>query len=198
MDILNRTYTASEVADLTGVTVKNLANWADRGLVPVANEGAVGRGLTREYSWFTLMQTACAAAIMDLGFTSPQEALTAALHFAHIGKGQSGWIGEPASDRAVRHPGLPFHHMRGVTMFYVAGDRSDVLLHRIWNKEPFADGFFKLKERLAGARGHVALNVSEIFEEVCRRLGEDYRLVLDAAYQGHDDAVNWRHPGQED
>lgn len=198
MDILNRTYTTAEMADLTGATTKQIANWADRGLIAVANEGETGKGFTREYSWFTLMQSACAMAIMELGFNSPQEALTAAMHFAHIGKGQSGWVGEPAADRAVRHPGLPFHHMRGVTMLYVADQNSVVLLHRIWNNEPFADGYSKLNQHLHGARGHLALNVSEIFNEVCRRLGADYRHVLDAAYRGHDDAVNWRRPGEAD
>lgn len=198
MDILNRTYTASEVSELTGATVKNLANWADRGLIHVANEGETGRGTTREYSWFTLMQTACAVAIMDLGFSSPQDAFAAALRFAHFSSGSSGWVGGEVEDQPVRFPGLPFHPLRGVTMFYVAGERGAVLLHRIWNNESFADGYFKLNEQLRGARGHIALNVTEIFEEICRRLGEDYRRVLDDAYRGKDAAVTWNRPGQGD
>lgn len=83
-------------------------------------------------------------------------------------------------------------------MFYVAGDHSAVLLHRIWNKEPFSDGYFELDRRLRGARGHIALNVTEVFKAVCARLGVDYRLVLDDAYRGQDDAVNWLQPGQGD
>lgn len=198
MHILNRTYTASEVSELTGATVKNLANWADRGLILVANEGEIGRGTTREYSWFTLIQTACAVAIMDLGFSSPQEAFTAALRFAHFAPGSSGWVGGEVKDQPVRYPGLPYHPMRGVTIFYSAGDAGAVLLHRIWNNEPFADGYFELHERLRGARGHIALNVTEIFKEICGRLGKDYRHVLDDAYRGKDAAVNWTRPGQGD
>gem|GEM_PF-4917101 len=118
-----------------------------------------------------------------------------AMHFAHVGKGQSGGNGEPAADRAVRWPGLPFYHMRGVTMFYVAGNHSAVLLHRIWNKEPFADGYFTLRERLRGTRGHIALDMAGIFKSVCERLAEDYRLVLDNAYRGQDEAETWKQPG---
>lgn len=196
MNILDRNYDTGQLATLTGATVKSLANWADRGLIRVANEGATGRGTSRQYSWFTLMQTACATAIMDLGISSPQDAFNAAAQFAHLGNGQSGWVGEPASDQAVRWPGLPFHHMRGITMFYTAGSAGAVLLHRIWNKEPFSDGYFSLQNRLHGAKGHIALNVSEIFKEVCGGLNVDYRVALDGAYRGHDEAVNWRSPGQ--
>ena len=194
MDILNRTYTTAEIAELVGVSVKDLANWADRGLIRPVNE-SIGRGRSREYSWFTLIQIACGVAIMELGFSSPKEALAAALRFAHISSGGSGWVGSEQEGQPIRYPGLPFHHMRGVTMFYVSGERGAVLLHRIWDKELFSDGHFKLERLLNGARGYIALNVSEIFEDLCARLGEDYRNVLDRAYAGKDEAVNWTAAG---
>lgn len=195
MDIFNKSYTAQEIAEVTGTTVKNMANWADRGLIVSVNKDEVGRGKARTYSWFMLMQVACATAIMDLGSDSPKNAFDAAAHFAHFGKGQSGWVGEPPTDRAVRWPGLPFHHMRGITMLYIAGQNSTVRLHRIWNKEPFSESYFQLEDDLRQSRGHIALNVSEIFKEVCGRLGADYRVALDDAYRGQDEAVNWRSPG---
>lgn len=85
--------------------------------------------------------------------------------------------------------------MRGITMLYIAGDRAEILLHRIWNKEPFAKGYFELQSAL-GDRGHIALNVTEIFKAICERLGVDYRMVLNDAYRGHDSAVNWQRPGE--
>lgn len=126
MHILNRTYTAQELAEVTGIPSKSIANWADRGIIVPINSDDLGKGRPREYSWNTLMQVVCAAAIMELGFTSPKDALTAAMHFALVGKGQSGWVGQPAADQAIRHPGLPFHHMRGITMFYIAKDASAI------------------------------------------------------------------------
>lgn len=196
MYILNRTYTAQDVSEVADIPAKNIANWADRSLIIPINSDDLGKGRAREYSWNTLMQTVCAAEFMELGFSSPKDALTVALHFAHFGKGQSGWVGEPAADRAIRLPGLPFHHMRGITMFYIAKDQSAILLHRIWNKEPFADGYFRLRDQLRGARAHIALDMTEIFKAVCQRLGEDYRVVLDDAYRGQDEAVTWQQPGQ--
>ncbi|MFV0409961.1 MAG: hypothetical protein ACK5LJ_09800 [Paracoccus sp. (in: a-proteobacteria)] len=198
MDIFNKDYTTQEVADATGTTVKNMANWADRGLIKSKNKDDIGRGRTRTYSWFTLMQVACATAIMELGINSPKDAFEAAARFAHTGTGQSGWVGEAPQDKAVRWPGLPFHHMRGITMLYLSGQHSAVLLHRIWNKEAFSEGYFRLQDRLGGARGHIALNLTEIFQEVCRRLNTDYRVALDDAYRGEDGAVNWQRPGQGD
>lgn len=196
MHILNRTYTAQDVSEVTDIPSKSIANWADRGLIVPINSDDLGRGRAREYSWNTLMQIVCAAAIMELGFTSPKDALTAAMRFALIGKGPSYWVGEPATDQAVRLPGLPFHHMRGITMLYTAKDEGAVLLHRIWNNELFADGYFSLREQLRGVRAHIALDMTGIFKSVCERLGEDYRLVMDDAYRGQDEAVNWKQPGQ--
>lgn len=196
MNIFDKSYTTQEVADATGTTVKNMANWADRGLVVSKNKDDVGRGRTRTYSWFTLMQVACATAIMDLGFSSPKDAFDAAAHFAHVGTGPSGWVGELPIDRAIRWPGLPFHHMRGITVMYVAGRNSTVRLHRIWNNEKFSDSYFSIRDELRGARGHIALDVLAIFKEVCRRLGADYRVALDDAYRGEDEATNWLRPGE--
>lgn len=196
MSLLPESYTAAEVAALCGTTTKNISNWTDRGLIHTASAADPGRGRSRDYSWFTLMQTACAVAIMDLGVSSPQDAFQAAAHFAHIGKGQSGWVGEAPANQAVRWPGLPFHHMRGITMLYIAGNEAAILLHRIWNKEPFADSYFKLRDQLHGARSHISLDVTEIFKAICGRLGLDFRVVLDDAYRGHDSAVNWRQPGE--
>lgn len=198
MNDLPKIFSVADVAQLCGTSVKNVSNWTDRGLIRIANEADPGKGRWREYSWFTLMQTACAVAIMELGVSSPQDAFNAAAHFAHMGKGPTGWVGEQPKDQAVRYPGLPFHHMRGVTMLYVAGGQSAVLLHRIWNKEPFSDGYFKLQSQLRGARGHIALDVTEIFKEVCTRLRVDFRIALDEAYRGQDSAVNWQKPGQGD
>ncbi|MFV0297055.1 MAG: hypothetical protein ACK5JT_13155 [Hyphomicrobiaceae bacterium] len=198
MNIFEKNFTTQEVADATGTTVKNMANWADRGLITNKNKDEVGRGKTRTYSWFTLMQVACATAIMELGVSSPKDAFDAAGHFAHIGTGPTGWVGAAPQSAAVRLPGLPFHHMRGVTMFYVAGQHSAVVLHRTWNKEEFSETYHNLRDRLHGARGNISLDVSEIFKEVCKRLDVDYRVALDDAYRGEDDAVNWRRPGEAD
>lgn len=196
MIILNRAYTAQEVSEVLGVPAKNISNWASRGFFTPINKDDLGKGRAREYSWHTLMQIACASAIMELGFSSPQDAFMAASHFAHVGKGQSEGAGQPSADQAVRWPGLPFHHMRGVTMFYFAGNASAVLLHRIWNNEPFKDGYHEVRDRLRGYRAHIALDMTEIFKAVCHRLSVDYRFVLDDAYRGHDVAVNWQRPGQ--
>lgn len=196
MDILNRHYTAQEVADVVGTSAKNIANWADRDLFLAINRDKVGRGVPRLYTWNTLMQVVCASAIMELGFSSPQEAFKAGMHFAHIGEAKSGWVGDPDTGKIERFPGLPFHHMRGVTMLYLARERSAVLLHRIFNKEPYGRGYYRLRDRLHGSRAYITLNVSELFKEVCARLEVDYRIVLDEAYKGHDDAVNWQRPGE--
>lgn len=87
--------------------------------------------------------------------------------------------------------------MRGVTFLYVAGENSAVVLHRIFNKEPFTESYFTLRRRL-GAEGWIALNVTEVFKSVMERAGEDYCKMLDAAYAGQDVATTWKQPGQGD
>ena len=194
MNPFDRSYMAHEVATLAGTTTKNVQNWTQRGLIG-GHSDTTDKRKQGQYSWFNVMEVACAVALMEIGLNRPQIAFTAAMHFAHIGKGQTGWVGEPAADQAVRYPGLPFHHMRGVTFLYVAGENSAVMLHRIFNEEPFAESYFTLRRRL-GAEGWIALNVTEVLKAVMERAGEDYRKMLDAAYAGQDVATTWKQPGE--
>lgn len=194
MNPFDRSYMAHEVATLAGTTTKNVQNWTQRGLI-VGHLDTTDKRKHGQYSWFNVMEVACAVALMEIGLNRPQIAFMAAAHIAHIGKGQSGWVGEPAIDIDVRWPGLPFHHMRGLTFLYVAGENSIVVLHRIFNKEAFADTYFTITRRLGTKAGFVALNVTEVFKAVMERAGEDYRKMLDDAYRGQDEAVNWKRPG---
>lgn len=168
---VNRIYLAGEVADLARVTVKDVQNWAGRGVL-VGHKGGGAKGRRRLFSWSNVMQVAVARGFIEVGVNDLPVAFRAAEDFAYVGADAS-----PQSP--ARSPGLPFHHKHGTTfVLRTAGASAEVAVPldgkmNLWTALPMG---------LSRLVSFTAVNVSEIFARVCNDLGHDYRIVLDAAY----------------
>jgi len=181
MDLIERTFTGQTVALATGATVKEIANWADRGLI-IGQREALGKGHKRAFSWFNIMEIGGAAALMSIGVNSPADAFAASQHFAHGSDGAIGtWDGDDAvqgaDDEPGRWAGLPFHYAHGDTFLCVAGNKAHVALS--------SDGTLNLSEiklALHKPHGFIVLNVSDLFKQITFRMAMDYREVLDEIY----------------
>ncbi len=181
MKLLNRTFTAQSVALATGSPAKQITDWCNMGRV-VGQREPVGRGKSRQFSWFNVMEIAIAAELMDMGMTSVHDAFSAAQLFAHASSGATGWAGDDGisedDDKPHRWPGLPFHHEHGVTFLLIWKGRSDVQL-----ADPEGNvNLLQFPPLYSRTTGIIAVNVSEIFARVCHRMALDYREVLDEAY----------------
>lgn len=180
MELMTRKFTAQSVALATGATPKEIANWADRGLITGHRE-PLGKGVKRAFSWFSVMEIGGAKALMEIGVKSPADAFAASQLFSHVsgGYGESGgWAGDQVADEAShRLAGLPYHHEKGVTYICVSAGRSEVHVSE--------DGKLNLNEvqrSLGNELGFIVLNMSRLFREIVQRMALDYREVLDEAY----------------
>lgn len=181
MDIIHRTYLASEVAAATGATPRDIQNWALRVMVGHRVGGGGGKGKRRQFSFNNLMEVAIAKAILDVGSRNVEAAFGAAADFSHYSDGGSGWGSESPS--AMRLPALPFHHSLGETRLLVHGDQGMTVLEAPRNAELSKEfGELRAMRYLGNPPVYIVVNASTVFMEVCRRLGVDFRHVLDAAY----------------
>ena len=165
MTILERKFTAQEVAEAAGIQSRSVADWATRGLIVGHGPGSTGRGKPREFTFEQAMQIALAAHLMEAGIKSPKIAFHIAMRFAHSGDDS-------------RNPGMPFHHNRGETWLIVSGDHSRIVL---------ADEHGMIAPERAfpqslRAFAYITLNLSGLFDRVCAALGAHPNEVLDAAY----------------
>ena len=176
MNLIERSFTGQTVALATGATVKEIANWADRGLIMGQRE-PLGKGHKRTFSWFNIMEIGGATALLNIGVNSPADAFAASQYFAHVSsEGGAAWAGDDGGAPA-RHPGLPFHHDHGDTFLCVAGDKARVVLS--------SDGTLNLseiKQGLGSPTGFIVLNISALFMQITLRMAMDYREVLDEVY----------------
>ena len=179
MELYTRMFTPQEVATATGLEAKSIHNWATRGLI-VGQRDAVGKGHTRMFSWFNVMEVAVAAALMEIGMNSPQDAFAGTRLFSHSGDGGSGWAQDDAiaDDDDLRLPALPYHHSAGVTFLFVWKEGAEVRL----SKDGTID-LHSIRPEYSRATGFIVLNLSELFARVAYRLGCDYRVLLDQAYE---------------
>lgn len=176
MSILEEAWTAGEVAEATGLTSIAIQNWAARDLI-LGGTGGGGKGRPRFYDWGGMMQIAAAAGLMEVGMSAPQDAFKAASRFSHFGKAGAIWEGEERNPKDSRRAGLPYHHSRGTTLLFTAGEKSRVEL---------ASGgpmpLLEVMRLLGNPPGMVCLNLSSIFAGVVERLGLDPHKVLDDEY----------------
>lgn len=178
MDLLERSFSPSEVAQATGVKAKTISSWADRGLIVGHKSGGSGKGSHRRHSWFNVMEVACATALMEAGVRAPADAFKAAMHFAHVGSGASGWGEEGATlYRPARQPGLPHHWGDGHSLLIVAGERSIVR-----PTKPRDGSFWSYLHELGTPEAFTTVNVTMVFQRVTHNFGLDWRVVLDEAY----------------
>ncbi|MDF2140814.1 hypothetical protein [Paenirhodobacter sp. CAU 1674] len=176
MELLNQTFTAQSVALATGCTSKQITDWCNLGRV-VGQREPLGRGHSRKFSWFNLMEIAIAAELMNIGMSSVQDAFAASQKFAHSGESPSHWVGEEPIG-PPRIPAMPWHHTLGQTLLFVYQGGSAVKLVDDGGKVNLS-GITPEYHRFTGL---IVANVSEIFMRVCNRMALDGRKVLDEAY----------------
>ena len=173
MNIFQDEFQTSDVVAATGLPNHTLQSWLKRDLLtgkPAAPiKGGGVSGSHRKFSFFTVMEIAIAKALTDTGI-SAANALKAAMHFAHVGHGAIG-------DRPERYPSLPYPNagMAARTLICVAGDRSVEYRWQVGK-----DIIPIIRADLGQA--FLVLEVDEIFDRVCARLGYESRDVLNSAY----------------
>ncbi|QMU57280.1 MAG: hypothetical protein GKR98_03075 [Boseongicola sp.] len=158
------TFTSAEIADLADLDAKTIQNWSSR-FGMGATEG--GKGKHRLFSFPEAVLFALMKVLVREFMLGPEAALRFAEIVTHTGSGQSGW-GEKLSG-PVRKPMLPFHYRYGTTFLMIT---PNVALVRPFESSP--QEFFG---------GHVlAVNITQIFQQVCSRLSWNAQEILDAAY----------------
>lgn len=176
MELLNGTFSAQSVALATGCTAKQITDWCNLGRI-IGQREPLGRGNSRKFTWFNVMEIAIAAELMETGFSSVADAFSAAQRFAHTGTSAAQWMGDDAT-APIRVPGLPWHHKYGRTVLFVwkhgssvrlIGDDGKVTLSRIAPQSHHAASF-------------IVVDVSEVFLRVCSRMALHPYEVLDEAY----------------
>jgi hypothetical protein len=175
MELLTRNFTAQSVALATDTTAKEIANWADRGLI-VGQQEPLGKGHKRSFTWNNVMEIGGAVALMQIGVNSPADAFAASQRFAHMAAGRAGYVGDKETS-VPRLPGLPFHYRAGETYLCVSGDKSATLL--------VSDGKLPLsivEKRLQDPAGLILLNVTTLFSQIIGRMAMSPAEVLDEAY----------------
>lgn len=177
--IFEMTFTTAQIAAVVGRDQNIVATWVARKLVTAQRDDQPGRGRSRVFSFFNVMEIACASALMDAGINSPKLAFAIACRFSHSVHASATWDdGIAEGSEPDRHPSLPFHHKDGDTWLIVSGEASSVVLSSDGAIRP--DAAFPPNDR---GFGYVVLNVSKLFEQVCARLDlGDYRVILDREY----------------
>lgn len=176
MELLNQTFTAQSVAMATGCTSKQITDWCNLGRV-IGQREPLGRGNSRKFSWFNVMEIAIAAELMNVGMSSVQDAFAAAQKFAHTGESPSHWAGEEPSG-PTRIPAMPYHHNLGQTVLFVYQGGSAVKLVGFDGKV----NLWSITPQHVDFTGFIVVNITEVFKRVCFRMAQDYREVLDEAY----------------
>ena len=174
MNIFQDRFTTGQVVAATGLPNHTLQSWLKRDLLtgnpvePIKGGGVSGSH--RKFSFFTVMEIAVAKALTDAGLSAAQ-ALKAAMHFAHVGRGAIG-------DRPERCPSLPYPNagMAARTLICVAGDRSVEYRWQVGK-----DIMAYIRAELGHA--FLILEVDDIFERVCDVLGYDPTEVTQEAYR---------------
>lgn len=182
MDLSKGTLGAQDVAQATGTTPKQITDWCNQGHI-LGQKDRLGKGRRREFSFSNVMEIAVGVALMQHGIQSPADAFKAAMAFAHIGKGPSGWVNDKGeivenNPRPKRLPAFPYHFRDGETFLIISNEKAEVVL-----VEKFQLDLYSIFPELARPPAvFIAVNMTEVFKTVITNMGEDWRVVLDQVY----------------
>ena len=163
MSVLKRNFLANDIVAVTGVPLKNIQNWTDRGFITGQSAGV--RGKPRIFSWYSLIEVAVANELMHGFMAAPADAFKVAKKVSHTGVENSALTG------ASRNPGLPYHHNQGDTFIVVKRSSAQVILA---TQIPSA---IESSDKVA-----LVINFSAIFNDICGALRLHPYVVLDAEY----------------
>ncbi len=178
MQIWERKFPLTEVAQAADIKKDTLQNWAKRENTLVGNmaPSGGGRGSEREFSFNGLMEIAVAAEankmIHDVGRVT-----LAAREFSHFGEGPQGFTGDNLDLSEARFPGLPFYTGRTLLIIYQGGSS----LQRVDSGATFSEVINRVPYSVS--KGILCfVDCGEVFDRVVTRLGEDPRDVIRAAH----------------
>ena len=174
MNIFDQKYTAQAVATAVGCEAKQISDWCNTGRI-VGQREPLGKGRSRQFSWFNVMEIAIANELMNIGVKSPQDAFAVAQSFSHTNDADARMLVK--EDGAERISSCPYHHSLGTTFLFVAGSVGHIILSEDGNVN-----LFTVSRPYSRARGYIVVNVSEVFAAVLHRLGHEYRVILNDAY----------------
>lgn len=185
MEIWTKNYSAHDVARVTGVAPATLQNWLKRGVVVGYDsediEGGGVQGKHRRFSFHAVMQIGMASALIKAGGGMDiKAAFNAAMHFAHIGEGPSGYVGSGSftdDGERRRDPGFPYHYSYGRTLLATANGNTAIVLNKASE-----DSFWAIYRKLQRAEGFTVVDAGAIFDRICSGFGVHPNEILDAAY----------------
>ena len=174
MNIFEQKYTAQAVARAVGCEAKQISDWCNAGRI-VGQREPLGKGRSRQFSWFNVMEIAIANELMIIGVKSPQDAFAVAQSFSHTNDPDVRML--VREDGAERNASFPYHHSLGTTFLFVSGSLGHVILSEDGNVN-----LFTVASPYSRARGYIVVNVSEVFAAVLHRLGHDCSDILNEFY----------------
>ena len=182
VDLFSKKFAAHQVGAAIGCDPKQISDWCNAGRV-IGQREPLGRGNSRQFSWFNIMEMALAERLMSIGMKSVSDAFFVAQKFSHIGDGPlpAGFVddGLSSADKTpYRSPGLPFNWTDGTTYLVVWAGGDQIIL-----SEKGTVDLTKFPPLYHRETGFIILNVTEIFVGVTHRLElGDYHDILANAY----------------
>lgn len=168
------TFSAGDVARAAQIDADTLQNFLKRHpIFKNSYEGGGARGRHKRYSWHAMMHVTAASALIAAGLAAGR-AFEAAAKFAHFGELSIG------GEVTRRRPGLPYHWSHGKSLLVVTPDHAEVIHTGDPNKLPL-----HLIRGAPPSRFPLAftlLDVSTLFERVCREFGFNDAEMLNDAY----------------
>lgn len=175
-------FTLDRIGQLVGRNPATVRTHINRGYVmgqgPRNTSTNKEKGKHERFSFNSLIEFALAYRIEAAG-VSLQMAFKYAGEFAHAGG--TDLTNMSKGNEVRRNPGMPYHHRHGHTYMGMMAGRSAEVAGR---SADLGSLQFHLC-RMSGSPDSepmIVINITKFFAEICAALGQDYRLVLDAAY----------------
>ena len=160
-----------QVAMAADVPVETLKTYIGRELL-TGFEGGGGPGQRREFSFNTVMECCTAIAAIKCG-AAQAEAFSAAMLFAHAGKGPTYWVGESPDTTRTRMFSAPFDRSLGRTLLALADGNAALFL--------VADGkdvWETVKSKFPDAKAALIIDLNIVFDRTCEKLDLDPKEVF--------------------
>ncbi|SFC77552.1 hypothetical protein [Tropicimonas isoalkanivorans] len=171
--LTDRNFTLAEIAEVLGKNPQTLRTHINRGYATALHSGTgKATGKHARFSFHTVMEFAVAYHLEALGVRL-ESGFRYATGFAHVGHGAvPGLPGE-------RAPGFPYHTKHGRTLVAVHGDRMAIALWDNGKTNPYV----ALRSQLGRPAAMIVFDATQVFFDVCKRLGVDAYDALNAEYR---------------
>lgn len=172
MSIYHRMFTAREVIAAADISMSTLQNWLKRNVIVGHKtiEGGGERGKHRRFSWYNVMEICAAAALVRAGVSDLGLAFAAGMKFGH----NNPQARTRAPQRAIA---MPYETSHGGTLLIAAGNRSNVVCHKIG-----ADPITAVRAELGQPEAFIIIDLLQMFGRACAALNLNPQAILIEAY----------------